>query len=161
MEKTTTNFTAEQIDLLEKAEANLEALTKELENKKYLIDLMPTDMEILRQFIVKDASWKFTEGLGIIEVEKDLKTAGAEDGKYYLKAIPIEAIYYYMSKVEGSGNKVKGDSFKSLPVYLRILKGITSAIEAIKADTERKNKAEFEVAARREGIDPDSPSSGK
>jgi hypothetical protein len=145
-----------QAESLAKAEAELKTLATEIESKKYLLSINDADMDLLRQFILKDAQWKFTEALGIVEIEKELKLAKSSDGNYYLGAIATEAIYYYMSKIEGNGKKVKSTSITSVDVYLRILRGITSSIEFIKKDTEKRNKLEFEVAARREGIEPES-----
>jgi hypothetical protein len=60
-----------------------------------------------------------------------------------------------MSKVEGTGTKPAGVAFPSITEYLRILKAITIGVERVKADNEKLNNAEFVLAARMEGIDPD------
>jgi len=141
---------------LDKAEQELEAIRKELESKKYLIDIDKTDIAKLADFIENDAPWKFTEALGIIEVEKDLAKA-VKEGKLYIGAIVIEAIYYYMSKVEGKGKTTGAIAFTFVKDYIRILKAITGGMERAKADNEKLRNAEFVVAARREGIDTDAP----
>jgi len=136
------------------AEKELEDLRKELSTKKYLLDVDKKDVELLKTFIVNDATWKFTEALGIVEVTKELDAI--KDGKLFIKALAIEAIYYYMSKVEGTGTKPAGSSFPSITEYLRVLKAITVGVERVKADNEKLNNAEFVLAARMEGIEPDS-----
>jgi len=141
-----------QLDALAEAEKELAALIKENESKKYLIDINKKDIEVLNSFILKDAPWKFTEALGIIEVEKEMKKA-IKEGKLFISGVPIEAIYYYMSKVEGSGKNVNGEAFQTVETYLRILKGITQGLEKVKVDSEKLKQAEFTVAARREGIE--------
>ena len=139
---------------LDNAEKELVELRKDLNSKKYLIDLKKEDISLLDNFIRKDATWKFTECLGIIEAEKEL-TAAVKAGKLYIGAIAIEAIYYYMSKVEGKGKSTDTETFKNVDDYIRTLKGLTLGMERVKADNERLRQQEFIVAARREGIDPD------
>jgi hypothetical protein len=139
---------------LAQAEKELEDLRKELSTKKYLLEVDKRGVELLKTFIVNDAVWKFTEALGIVEVTKELDTI--KDGKLFIKALAIEAIYYYMSKVEGTGTKPVGSAFPSIAEYLRILKAITAGVERVKADNEKLNNAEFVLAARLEGIEPDS-----
>lgn len=140
---------------LEQAEKQLESLKQEISTKKYLVDMKKSDIELLLQFIITDAPWKFTECLGIKEVEKELKQC-IKSGKLFTGAIVIEASYYYLSKVEGKGNSTNTETFSHMEDYLRVLKAITNAIERIKMDSEKVREAEFIVAARREGIEPDS-----
>lgn len=140
---------------LEAAEKELESLKKEVESRKYLIDLDKGDIEVLSNFIEKDAPWKFTESLGILEVEKEMKKS-LKEGKLFTGALAIEAIYYYLSKVEGKGNTPNAESFGSASTYIRIVKAITTGVEKVKVDNEKVRNAEFIVAARREGIEPDS-----
>jgi archaellum component FlaC len=147
-------LTSFQQSALEDAEKNLEKLRKEVEEAKYLVDLSKNELTSLSNFIVNNAPWKFTESLGIIEVEKSMKRA-VKEGKLYTDAVAIEAIYYYLSKVEGNGKNTNASAIASIDEYLKILKSITGAIERIKANTERVRQAEFVVAARREGIEPD------
>lgn len=143
-----------QKEALEDAENELEMLRDEIQKKKYLIDLKKEDITMIQKFIVNDAPWKFTECLGIIEVEKDLNDA-VKSGKLYINGVAIEAIYYYMSKVEGKGKETDTSSFTKVEDYIRCLKGITGGLERVKADSEKVRQAEFIVAARREGIEPD------
>ena len=140
---------------LEAAEKELETIKKEIESKKYLLDLDKKDLQTLNNFITTSAPWKFTESLGILEVEKEMKKA-IKEGKLFTTSVAIEAIYYYMSKVEGKGKTPDATSFKKAEDYIRILKGITGAMEKVKIDNEKVKNAQFVVAARREGIEPDS-----
>lgn len=149
-----------QTAALEAAEKELETLRKEVEETKYLVDLSGEDLKDLNNFICENAPWKFTESLGIIEVEKAMKKA-VKDGKLFTDAVAIEAIYYYLSKVEGNGKKTNASAISSIDTYLRILKAITGTIERIKANTERVRQAEFVVASRREGIEPDQSLTSK
>ena len=147
-------LTAFQQVALDQAQKDLDTLRSEIESKKYLVDVDKKDIEMLKSFIVNDATWKFTESLGIKEVQKELNVL--TDGKLFTKALAIEAIYYYMSKVEGAGEKPNTLAFPNIDDYLRCLKAITNAVERIKADSEKIREAEFILAARQEGIDVDS-----
>jgi hypothetical protein len=140
---------------LETAENDLENLRKEIQTKKYLIDLKKEDIVLLEKFNKLDAPWKFTECLGIVEVEKELALA-VKSGKLYIGSIAIEAMYYYMSKVEGTGKNTNTEAFKSVDDYIRVLKSLTLGMERVKADNEKLRQSEFVVAARREGIEPDN-----
>jgi hypothetical protein len=145
-----------QNSALEAAEKELETLRKEIESKKYLLDLDKKDLQTLNNFITTGAPWKFTESLGILEVEKEMKKA-IKEGKLFTTSVAIEAIYYYMSKVEGTGKNTNSTAFQGgIEEYLKILKAVMGGLEKVKADTERVQRAEFVVAARREGIEPDS-----
>jgi len=143
-----------QAAALEEAEKNLESLKKEMESKKYLVDLDSKGINLLNNFIMNDAPWKFTESLGIVEVEKAMKKA-VKEKKLFSDAVAIEAIYYYLSKVEGNGRNTSATAFHSIDEYLTVLKAISGTIERIKQDTEKVRNAEFVLAARREGIEPD------
>lgn len=136
------------------AEKDLEDAKAELGKQKYLVDVSKEDIENLSGYITHDAPWKFTEALGIIEVEKELKEC-AKKGKLFLSPVAVEAIFYYMSKAEGSGKTVKGTGFKTIDEYLKVLKPLNSVLERIKADQEKVRNAEFRVAALREGINPE------
>lgn len=136
------------------AQTQLNELQKELSTKKYLIDLKKDDIELVSKFITTDAPWKFTECLGIKEVQKELKEC-IKVGKFFTTAVAIEATYYYLSKVDGKGTSTNASTFCNIEDYLRILKAVTSGIEKIKIDTEKIKQAQFIVAARAEGIDTD------
>ena len=160
MEPTNT-LTAFQTEALATAEKELEAMRKELNTKKYLIDVKKEDIALLVKFNEKDAEWKFSECLGIVEVEKELKVA-TKEGKLYTTAVAVEAMYYYLSKVEGKGKGTNTTAFTDVADFIRVLKAITQGVDRIKTDNEKFRNQEFIVAARREGINTDdSPSDAK
>lgn len=152
-----TNF---QQAALDAAEKDLENLGKELESKKYLVDIDKNGIATLSTFINEDAPWKFTESLGVIEVDKEMQIA-LKKGKLFTSSLAIEAIYYYLSKVEGKGRGTDTKAFSSVEQYTKMLKNITNALERVKADNEKYKQAQFVVAARREGIEPDASITNK
>ena len=154
----TTSLNEFQQQALDSAKKIHDDLKKEMETQKYLVDINTEDLNALSAYIANDAPWKFTECLGIVEVTKELKVA-QKAKKLFTGAIAIEAIYYYLSKVEGKGyhpTSEKG-SFTDIDQYIRVIKGISSAVERIKIDNDKVRQAEFILAARMEGIDPEQP----
>ena len=149
-----------QLKALEDAEKALDKLREETSTKKYLIEMDQTGIDGLLVFIQELAPWKFTEGLGIIEVEKELITC-SKKGKLFISGLAIEAIYYYLSKVEGKGKLVTSNLKVTLETYIGFLTPIMQTLEKVKADSALVSEAEFVVSARREGIDPTSETSGE
>lgn len=145
-----------QQDALEAAERELSKLHEETSNKKFLLDVNANDLKLLKNYFVQHAQWKFKESLGIIEIEKKLNEA-IKEGRLFIKAEDIQAMYYFLGKVEGKGKHIDNDMFEGKPeTYLRILKAIDAGIKRIDEDVERIKKAEFIVEARRQGIEPDA-----
>jgi hypothetical protein len=141
----------------DEAVKKLEDFVKEVESKKYLVDIDKKDIEKLRKFIVEDAKWKFMESLGIGEVSKDLATSVDKSGKVFINAVALEAIHYYLSKVEGTGKSVDSPSLGDIDSYLKILKAIIAARNSANLDVEMRKELEYIVTCRSEGLDPEDP----
>jgi len=139
------------------AQEELDKFDKELETKKYLVDLNKADVLILQNFISVDAKWKFMESLGIGEVIKNLAQSVDKNGKVFINAVALEAIYYYLSKVEGTGSKVDSESIGDVETYLKLLKAVNSARNGVSKDNEEKKRLEYILACRAEGLDPENP----
>lgn len=151
------SLTEVQQEALKNAQEKLDAFNKELETKKYLVDLSKEDVDILVKFITEDAKWKFMEALGIGEVKKELDKSVDKSGKVFITAVAIEAIYYYLSKVEGVGSSVDSPAIGTVEKYLKILKGINSARGSVGIDNEKKKQLEYNLACAAEGLDPENP----
>jgi len=145
-----------QVNAYNEAAKKLNDFTAEMETKKYYVELTASDIDVLQGFIKNDAKWKFTESLGIGEITKQLETSVDKSGKILISAVAIEAIYYYLSKVEGKGQTVDSSSIGNVETYLKLLKGINLARTGINADNEEKKRLEYVVACRAEGLDPDA-----
>lgn len=143
----------------EDAVNELQKAIKEMEGKKYTIDLKKEQIETLYNYITKDAPWNFNESLGIIEVDKVLAEA-KKLGKLAIGAIAVEAIYYYLSKVTGKGLIPEAKSFESVNQYLDILKPFVKIRESIVSDQEKIKKLEFVAVSRSQGIEPDKTIAG-
>ena len=97
------------------------------------------------------------ESLGIGEVSKHLSNSIDKKGKVFINAIAIEALHYYLSKVEGTGNKVDSSAISTVDTYLRLLKAINGVKNAINIDNEKRKELEYIVTCRSEGLDPNDP----
>lgn len=139
------------------AQKDVDDFDKELATKKYLVDLTKEDVIVIQNFIERDAQWKFMESLGIGEVLKELKTSVDKNGKVFIPAVAVEAIYYYLSKVEGVGNTVNSASIGTVDVYLRLLKAVNNARSSVATDNEKKKRLEYVLTCRAEGLDPEDP----
>lgn len=138
---------------LKQSEEELQAFKRELETKKYLVDLKVDDIKSILNYMRTDAPWKFTESLGVLEVVGEL-TECVKKGKMFMTAISIEALYFYLSKVEGKGMNVDG-SIGSLESYLKMLKAINVVRTVILNENEKLKELEFIAASRREGLAPE------
>jgi hypothetical protein len=146
-----------QMKLYQEAQDELDKFNKEITTKKYLVDLNKEEIKMLREFIEKDAKWKFMESLGIGEVSKELASSVDKTGKAFIPANAIEAIYYYLSKVEGVGKKVDSAAIKDVETYLKFLKSLNVAKNAISIDTEKQKELEYVLVCRAEGLSPEDP----
>jgi hypothetical protein len=153
VERTLTDI---QQEAFKEATAELEAFKAELETKKYFMDLTKAEIQILRGFITEDAPWKFMESLGIGEVDSQLSKSVEKNGKAFINAVTIEAVYYYLSKVEGVGKKVNSPNIGTVDVYLKLLKATNGVRNAVTADNEKLKNLEYIVACRSEGIEPEA-----
>jgi hypothetical protein len=149
------SLTDVQAQALEQAQKDLENFRSELETKKYLADVTGETIKSLLQYVTDEAPWKFTESLGIKEVQKELETC-AKNGKLFMNAISYEALYFYLSKIEGKGQKTNSEAITSLDTYLTVLKSLNVIRNVIAQENEKLKEMEFIVASRSEGLDPEA-----
>lgn len=155
VEKTTTEadggsvtITVDQA-LVEKLTKELDAFTADLKTKVYPIKL-ETDAALvgLILFIENESAWKNMEALGIIEVSKVLneqRIAGLKSGNIFIPSLPIQAISFFLSKVEDTGiDKAKR--------HIAFVKPIDEALKLIKMDIDKQNQMNSELAAAEQGI---------
>lgn len=119
-------------EMVEQLTAKIDAKQKELETKKYIIEGGAPAGEMLSSFLKEKAQWKFSESLGIIESVSQLETAieSIKKGKgkeLFVPALALEAIYYFLTKVEGKG-------LTEAKEYVEILKPISDALGRSKQD---------------------------
>jgi hypothetical protein len=122
----------EMVDLLTE---RIEKKQKELETKKYIVEGGEDTAKAVLNFLNYDAQWKFTEALGVIEatrqIEESAKAITTNKTKELLvNALALEAIYYFLTKVERKGLS-DAKSFVN-----GLLKPISDALGRIKQDRE-------------------------
>jgi len=124
---------AMRADMIKQLTAKIEAKEKEIENKKYIVEGGSKTAEALVKFLTEDASWKFSEALGVIESTKQIQSANNEilKGKtkeLMIPALALEAVYYFLTKVENKG-------LESANYYVNnLLKPVTDALGRSKND---------------------------
>jgi hypothetical protein len=144
-----------QREALAKAQVELDNFRTELETKKYLADINAAGIKALADFMRTEAQWKFTESLGIKEVQKELDQC-VKNGKLFMNAISYEALYFYLSKIEGKGERVTSEAITTLDEYLNTLKAINVIRNVISHENEKLKQMEFVVASRAEGLEPEA-----
>jgi len=161
MDQTTDNnapATTEQIEakttvdqvLVDKLTKELEEFNESLKNKVYPVKL-ETDGVLwgLIDFIENQASWKNMEALGIIEVSKALKEqklTGLKSGNIYLASLPIQAISFFLAKVEDKG-------IINAEKHIKFIKPVDEALRLIKQDNDTLNAMDSKLSAAEHGIE--------
>lgn len=133
-------------DLLKNKEKELVKLEKELQDKKYLVDINTKEnKDKLLNFIETKAEWKFTESLGVIESYTRIKDTQFKNKCIKLGSLEIEAIYYFLSKYEAKG-------LAEAENFVKILKPITRAIEAIRKDQQKRDALNLSINSLKDSI---------
>lgn len=119
------------VDLLT---ARIDAKNKDLQSKKYIVQGGNDVADLIVSFLRDDAQWKFSEALGIIEASNQVKEgiAGIKTKKakeLFVPALAIEAIYYFLTKVESKG-------IDAAEKYVSLLKPVSDALGRSKQDRE-------------------------
>ena len=129
----------------------LEAKRQEVSEKLYAVSGGLNVAKSLRTFIQKEAQWKFTESLGIIEANRVLEEQvnglqAKVKTELELGALTIEAIYYFLTKEEGKGI-AKATSYVN-----DLLRPISESLNASKTDRESINQMEKDLATLEDAI---------
>lgn len=136
------------VDLLS---AKIDASNKVLQDKKYIVQGGAKIASLIEAFLTLESKWKFSESLGVIEAVKQIKDAAKqiETGKVkeiYVPTLVLEAIYYFLTKVEGQG-------LKAAEAYIEILKPVSDALSRSKADRESIDQMTRDQATLESAID--------
>jgi hypothetical protein len=144
----------------------LDEVNDRIKNRGYLVEGGEKTGLTLVDWITNNASWKFTEAMGVIESVKQIKAAieNIAKGKtkeLMLPNLALEAVYYFISKNEGKG-------LEEANVYHEtLLKPVADALGRAKVDKDKVNSLEFNLASLEQGIeventsDTDETTSGK
>ena len=118
------------VDLLT---AKIEKAEKDLTTKLYIVEGGKVAGDSISDFLTNKAQWKFSEALGVVEAVKQVndsldKIKTGKTKEFMITSLPLEAIYYFMTKAEGTG-LAEAESF-----VLSVLKPVTDALQRSKQD---------------------------
>jgi hypothetical protein len=139
-------------EVIEKLKGEIKAKEEELETKKYLIPGGKQVAKNFKQFIAKNAKWRFTEAIGVVEVNRILIEfiENPAETELMIPAVALEAMYYFMARHEGTG-LVEAKEFTDL------IKAINSAKGRSEQDRKEFEEMTFRLQSLEHGVDPDSP----
>jgi len=124
---------------------------KELDTKKYLISKDNEFGVALKQFISNEASWKFTESLGIIELSNIINNfISGKTKELAFDALALQACHYFLGKKEGIG-------LESAVAFKNLLKPVSEGIHRMNADKQKFEELEFRLTSLQQGVDPEKP----
>jgi len=120
------------VDLLTE---RIEKTEKELVDKLYIVEGGKESGNAVLEFLTNKAKWSFSESLGVIEAVKQVnisldKIKGGKTKEFMIGSLPLEAIYYFMTKLEGTG-LAEAEGF-----VMSLLKPVTDALQRSKQDRE-------------------------
>lgn len=130
----------------------LTKLKEKIEKTGYLVEGGEKTAIAVGFWIENNASWKFTEAMGVIEATKQVRKAieDIKKGKtkeFLLNNLSLEAIYYFVSKKEGKGLEEARNYYEGL------LKPIADGLGRAKHDKDVVKDLEFKLASLENGID--------
>lgn len=139
-------------EIIEKIKEEITAKEDELENKKYLIHGGKDIAKAIKQFVVKSAKWKFTECLGIVEINKQMHEFinDPEAKELMVQPLVLEAFYYFLAKHEGIGHP-------EAEKFITLLKSINQAKSRADQDKKELEEMRFRLQSLEHGVDPDNP----
>ncbi len=139
-------------EIIKKLKEEIAAKEDELENKKYLIPGGKDIAKAIKQFVVKNAKWKFTECLGIVEINKQMHEFinDPEAKELMVQPLVLEAFYYFLAKHEGIGHP-------EAEKFITLLKSINQAKSRADQDKKEIEEMRFRLQSLEHGVDPDNP----
>lgn len=138
---------AEAAALLQK---EIDHRNAEINSKLYIVEGGAAAGERFLTFITEDAQWKFTEAFGVVEVCKEIQEGiqSAKSGKeLFLKVLPLEALWFFINKVEGKG-LVAAQYYQQ-----NLLKPIGEALGRVKADRDAVNELLMQIGSIEAGAE--------
>jgi len=113
----------------------IEQKEKEVATKLYLIEGGEPVATAVVDFLQNKAQWKFSEALGIMECIRQVNEAKTNIAKkktkeFMIPSLALEAIYYFLTKVEGVGISEAENYVKNL------LKPVSDGLSRAKNDRE-------------------------
>jgi hypothetical protein len=144
----------ERQDLINALQEEMDARNKEITEKYYIVEGGAAAGEKFVEFLDKEAQWKFTEAIGVLEAIKEINEAIAKaktDKNLFLQVLPLEALWFFINKIEGVG------SAKAKAYHDNLLKPVAEALGRVKADRDAINALAMRQGALEAGADFEAP----
>jgi len=126
---------------------SLDSFKKELKTKLYALKGDDALVAEFKDFVENEAQWKAMEALGIEELSRVFNDMGpVKNGVFYLKNLEVDALHYFLSRVEGKGKETSAK-------FLRMIRSVNEAVKMVQADNRNQIKLEHELTAAEQGID--------
>lgn len=141
----------ERQSLISALQKEIDDRTAEMNTKFYIVEGNVARGEQLIKFLTEKAQWKFTEAIGVVEAVKEIteavNKAKARNGQLFLQILPLEALWFFINKVEGVG-LAEADYYQS-----NLVKPIGEALSRVKNDRDSINQLMMRQGALEAGAD--------
>ena len=140
----------ERKEAIASLEQEINQRNREIAEKFYVVEGSDRVAKAVLKFMTEEAKWKFTEAIGVVECIKEIekaldKTKGGKE--FFLQVLPLEAIWFFINKVEGTG-------LESAVYYQdNLLKPIGDALGRVKADRDADNQMTMDLGSLEVGAD--------
>lgn len=138
----------------EKASKEVEAEDLAQKTRKYLIDVKIDDIKLLENYIKNKAPWVGVNAFGILELGRLLQEC-VKTKKLFLDATAVEAIVFFLGKVEGNGTT--SDSGYTVETFKTIYSAVIATKNSIKVDLDKIEELRYRAASYAQGVDPNAP----
>lgn len=140
----------ERVEAASILQEEIDRRNAEINSKLYIVEGGAEAGEKFLAFITDEAQWKFTEAFGVVEICKEIQEGiqSAKGGKeLFLKVLPLEAMWFFINKVEGKGLS------SALYYQQNLLKPIGEALGRVKADRDAVNELLMQIGSIEAGAE--------
>jgi hypothetical protein len=124
--------------------------TNELKDKVYAVQLDSDAIALLKDYLSNEVTWNGLECVGVVEINRVLNDEiKSSNGMVFFKAIEIQAIHYFISRITGKGLK---DAIKYTDFSKKVSKHINESLEKTKGDSMDINALKEKLKAAMQGI---------
>lgn len=145
----------EQVEKFNEAQKEYSDKINEIRSKEYLIVGGLEVANKIREWLIKESKWRYSECIAVFKVLKEIDDSianiqgGKTGGKFYLKEGPLMALNMLYQNAEGVGWH---SAVKFKDIVMPVMDTINTSL---KTDAEILKRLEFKVEAYRHGIETD------
>lgn len=122
---------------------------KEFSEKDYSIKTNKKDFSYFKDFMENSVEWTSMEALGVIEINKviaEVEKEGIKDNYIFMRALPLQASHYFLSRKKGTGNK-------EAEAYISVISSFEDAMKRESKDSMMVKDLENQLTALQQGIE--------